>query len=294
MSSLNCTLSRECLVPLEQGKTMKFSQINSADQLFSFLENQRHKFYHHFTTVSALNAILTQKKWLLSPAQRMNDLHECNEKGRSQRWKRLVSTCFSFGDEDNMAMWAIYGLPWEQGVRITIPGTALRQWIAALQDSKWQHEHQVECVSLHDMVYYDGYVDRGNADLRWARGKCKTMKDGAVDIALSERFTGYVKNSAWKQESEARLMVVLKNDSVENFHIPIPESVLTSFKICLGPMVAEAAEQVLPKILKGVRSKKLRSSVSENFRSCFFQNRVHLKHICDYCAHTYKSKDDHA
>jgi len=273
---------------------MKFSQINSADQLFSFLESKRHKFYHHFTSIKSLNAILTGRQWLLSPAQRMNDLHEYSEKGSLQKWKRIVSTCFSFGDEDNMAMWAMYGLPRDQGVKITIPGKTLREWFSTLQDPNWQCEKNVECVSLHDIVYYDGYVGRNDSHLLWARGKCKAMKDGDTDVAKAERFTGYVKNSAWKFESETRLMIVLKEDYCKSFFIPIPESVLTSFKICLGPMVAEAAKQVLPKILKGVRSKKLRSSVSENFRSCFFQNRVHLKHICDYCAHTYKSKDDHA
>ena len=273
---------------------MKFSDIKTADQLLSFQKIKRHHFYHHFTKVSALNSILKGQQWLLSPATRMNDLHECTVKGDLQKWKRIVSTCFSFGDEDNMAMWAMYGLPWTQGVRITIPGRTLCQWFSALQDPNWQSENNVECVSLHDIVYYDGYVDHDDSHLLWSRGKCKVMKDGNTDISKSERFTGYVKNAAWKQESETRLMVVLKEDSIGDFYIPIPETVLSRFEICLGPMVDEDSETVLSQILNGVNSSKLRNAISKNLQRCFFQNKLHLKSMCDYCKNQFNSENDYA
>ena len=279
---------------LNLNKIKYFFKITSADQLLSFLEMKHHDFYHHFTTIEALNAILRTKKWLMSPAQRMNDQHECTEKGNSRRWKQLVFTCFSFGDEDNMAMWAMYGLPWKQGIRITIPDDAMQQWICELRNTKWRGKEKVKYISLHDIVYYDGMVDRGDANLLWARGKCKTVKDNGIDIAQAEFFTGYVKNSAWKHESESRLMIVLKEDYVDKICIPIPESVLMRLKICLGPMVEEATEQALSKILKGVKSQNLQKAISQNIRRCFFQDKVHFKSICDYCAHTYKLRNNHA
>lgn len=216
----------------------------------------------------------------MSPAERMNDQHECMGKNDPELREKLVSASFSFGDEDNMAMWAMYGIPWEDGVRITIPRRAMEDWLEALRENrKWQDENNVENISLHDIAYYQGYVNSGKVHLRWARGKCHSMLDSGVDIAKSSRFTGYIKNFAWKQESEARLVVTLKEKS-QGLYIPVPESVLKRFKICIGPMVVGDTDGLKSKILQDVEPQSLYDAIYKQTEECFFRDRVNLKRPC--------------
>lgn len=275
---------------------MRFSQITTADQLLVFLNSKRHKKYHHFTTSDALQAILSNQTWRFSPARKMNDLHEYNEKGMLVEWKKIVSACFSHGDEDNIAMWALYGIPWQKGIRITLPGASMQSWFHNLrQNKKWLDENQISSLSLHDIAYYDGYVDSGEASLLWGRGKCKAMQDKNVDIAKAERFTGYIKNSAWRQEFETRLVINFTNDFFDkSFDIPVPEYVFENLEITFGPWFDsdKNKSEYLSEILAQTNlCHNVKEKIINQSRNCFFQGKVELKRHCCQCLHTFKEKD---
>ena len=131
---------------------MRFNNIQNTDELLNFLENKRHSFYHHFTTVSTLEAILRSGNWRFSSGASMNDLHEYEVKSVSGIKERIFSTCFSWGDEDNMAMWAMYCIPWKDAVRISIPRKAMFTWLKELKEFV-DKSSDYESASLHDIFY---------------------------------------------------------------------------------------------------------------------------------------------
>ena len=113
----------------------------------------------------------------------------------------------------------------------------------------------------------------------------KERKNGeTIVIYKSPRFSGYIKNSAWKQEAEARLVVTLKDIPNEDFFVPIPESVLMRFEICLGPMTDQDEDTLLSEIRQGVKSQALRNAIFEHRQECKFRGKVHLKRheYCEY------------
>lgn len=58
----------------------------------------------------------------------MNDKQELT-KGDMRIWSNIYLASFSYGEEENMAMQGLYGIPTEDAVRITIPGKVMREWI---------------------------------------------------------------------------------------------------------------------------------------------------------------------
>ena len=130
-----------------------FSEIKLADQLRIFLDNPEHEEYHHFTNIDVLKEILISQRWKLSPAKNMNDQHEAIEKNSSGLRAKIYSTCFSHGYYNDMAMWAMYGLPWDRAVQITIKKNAMSKWLDRLQCYKREHSSIIDNISFHDIAY---------------------------------------------------------------------------------------------------------------------------------------------
>ena len=107
-------------------------------------------------------------------------------KGAWEVWNRTYIGSFSFGDAENMAMWGLYGLPWEDAVRIAIPKREMLKWIENIRDVYlWENGTRRECVSdfkisLTDIVYVNGH--KNDMDLRL------THADKNTTIAKPPRF----------------------------------------------------------------------------------------------------------
>ncbi len=63
----------------------------------------------------------------------INDQHEALMKGSWNIWNRTYIGSFSYGSSENMAMWGLYGLPWEDAVRLEIPRVFMLNWIKSIE-----------------------------------------------------------------------------------------------------------------------------------------------------------------
>lgn len=104
-----------------------FLSVNSKENLLHFLTSRRHPFYHHFTNFSTLEKKLKGKSWVFTPSKSKNDYHEYDSKSDRTIRDNILSTSFSWGDEDNMAMWSMYCVPREDAVRITFNEQAMER-----------------------------------------------------------------------------------------------------------------------------------------------------------------------
>ena len=109
-------------------KTIELKNIKDVQDLleFSRIHGARHTKYNHYTTADRLIQIVNGQYLFLSLGKDMNDLHELT-KGSSSMWDKTYIASFAFGQSENIAMWGLYCIPWEQGVRISIDGKLMRR-----------------------------------------------------------------------------------------------------------------------------------------------------------------------
>lgn len=263
-----------------------FQHISTTDELLNFLQTREHKYYHHFTTVSTLIKIIKSNKWRFSVGSKMNDQHEYDVKSAYGLRDKIYSTCFSFGDEDNMAMWAMYAIPWEDAVRISIPKKIMLEWVEKLNDIK---RPTLKNVSLHDILYIDGMIGHSRfSKFFWARGKkdALTEPDGR-DISLSASFTGYLKNSAWKHEQESRLAITLPEETDQLFiDLPLPDNFFQSVRLTTGPWTTDTEFDRQKKRILRASQPSLREKLKISQNS--FRGQIQLRRHCDLCKHEYR------
>lgn len=195
----------------------RLSEAKSVDELIKYLDARRHNFYHHFTTFAKLEQVLLNANFRFTQDSGKNDMHEYKVKESPERRDKILSVSLSWGDEDNMAMWAMYGIPWEDAVRISMTGKAVKRWLKIIQ--KYVNEtDDADCAKLHDIVYYQGLIGEGpytywnknNSLLLHNQRKGKIENEIFGEIVRPDKMTSYVKNSAWKQEQESRLSIFYK------------------------------------------------------------------------------------
>lgn len=300
---------------------MKFSQIQDAKTLHNFLEKhaQKHKFLFHFTTAKSLAAICKNRTWRFGCAAKMNDLHEFKGKTPSTNlWNTIYSTCFSFGDEDNIAMWAMYGIPWEDAVRIRVETKDIINWVKDIKvweitPPRYSCEHIAEGlsgkrinVSFHDICYYQGYIDsrqvltdcpyperwehqcteRCNGCppkvLRWWDQKNHHTKE-CIDVCTDGSLVGFVKNSAWAHENETRLMLQIEGLSEPEYvDLPVPISLLKNVQVSIGPrstLTIEQVEEMMEQNLPISEVGNWTPKVSESY----FHQEDYLKQLRRHC-----------
>ena len=267
-----------------------FKTIENTDELLNFLQTRKHDYYYHFTTVSKLVKILESRRWRFSTGALMNDQHEYNIKSAPGLREKIFSTCFSFGDKNNMAMWAMYSIPWEEAVRIRIPGETMREWVEKL---KMVDRPNLSNVSLHDILYIDGRIGESHfAHFYWSRAKKSALNEpDGTDVSLSPRFTGHLKNSAWKHEQEARLAVTLQDVTDKLFYdFPLPDNFFSKIQITTGPWTSDELFDLRKQQILDATPVRFREKLAKNIKPNSFRNQIHLRRHCDICKQVFKRK----
>ena len=280
---------------------MKFSRIDSSDELKRFLEKKgcEHGFVYHYTTFEKLKCILSSKRWRFGNASKMNDLHEYMVKGsNSEKWDRTFSTCFSFGNEDNIAMWSMYGIPWEDAIRIRITKTFLNN------DEK---TIAFENITLHDICYYLGYFGERRVltdcplhrdvclpdcdicpekALHWWSQRNKQTYIVEDNSRLKEELIGYVKNAAWEYEKETRLDVSLSSQSsglYDYIELPIGDDFINEIHISLGPRSGLTVDDVKKKIAEIIYHDENQFQKIHNVSESYYKRDGLLSHLKRHC-----------
>lgn len=285
----------------------KLEDVTNVQALISFLDtdndNKYHDFYHNFTSFYKLRKILESKNWRFTPDFNKNDLHEYYVKESPEKRNKILSASFSWGDEDNMAMWAMYGIPWGDAVRITLTKEAVKSWIEIVIDYTNKIKG-VNCVKLHDIVYYQGFNDINENNSLLFDNQINEKIDGKIfsEIQYPKRLSSYIKNSAWKQEQESRISIFFSKNRVEPLYVPFGDSlsfILKNTIITFGPWVSktmvDAKALILKDILTGIDvDVEIEDELPVNLKTCDvgekliigispFWGKINLQKHCDYC-----------
>lgn len=259
---------------------------NSVQGLIDYLElkGKNHKKYFHYTTWDSLKKIYENNSFLLTRGNslKINDQHEAIMKGSYQEWNKTYIASFSFGSSENMAMWGLYGLPWEDAVRIAIPQKEMLSWLDSIKDVEvWDPQKKNNPlnnirVCLNDIVYVNGkknddYYQLTHASRNWI------VRNEAAFYRFDESslMTGYIKNYAWHYENEVRLKITTPFDvHSEKIKIDIPFETITSFEITTGPCFE-------------YKNDKLYSDLMSNgkLNPSGFEHLVKYRPLCSLCQH---------
>ncbi len=118
-------------------KTLPFTEITTFSELIAYLDSSERlksrKFLYHYTTIRNALAIFKSKTWHLGNPQNMNDMVEYRN-GDPQVWKNIFFASFMAENKESIAMWSMYSQPWKDGVKITIPMPAMKEWLKSIDE----------------------------------------------------------------------------------------------------------------------------------------------------------------
>lgn len=262
---------------------------HSIAELIEYLEKKgkNHEVYYHYTTWDSFKKIYEGSSFLLTRGNSLNinDQHEAIMKGSFHEWNKTYIASFSFGSAENMAMWGLYGLPWEDAIRIAIPKTAMLDWIDSIKDAEvWTPQRDLSenwlvdniRVCLNDIVYVEGQKDDTYFKLTRASDHL-TVKNENEFLRFDESplMTGYIKNFAWHYENEVRLKInTSRNVYSEKIKVGIPHEVLKTFKITTGPCFEYKSDMLFQRLLNENR-----------IEASGFDHLVKYRPLCALCKH---------
>lgn len=260
-------------------------ETKTIESIIDFLEakGSNHNNYYHYTSWDSLKKIYSNQSFLLTRGNSLsiNDQHEAIMKGSWEMWNKTYIGSFAFGSSENMAMWGLYGLPWEDAVRISIPKDEMLYWIKNLSYvSLWDNGEQgivtPSKISLTDIVYAGGV--KGSESLRLTHNdKSFTINQLNELNKLDEnpKMTGYIKNFAWRYENEVRIRVELSNDTgYEKIMLRIPQKTIDSIQITTGPYFKWKNDELYEQLCK-----------QNKIEVSGFKNLVRYRDICSMCQH---------
>lgn len=266
-------------------------------ELIEYLEKKgkNHDVYYHYTTWDSFIKIYNGKSFLMTRGNSLNinDQHEAIMKGSYQEWNKTYIASFSFGSAENMAMWGLYGLPWEDAIRIAIPKTAMLNWLNSIKEVEvWSPQHQASGsrpiknirVCLNDIVYVTGKKDDNCYRLTRSNDYWTVSNEGAFfRFDESPNMTGYIKNYAWHYENEVRLKInTPQNVYSDKVKVKIPPEVLGAFTIMTGPCFEYKSDALFQKF------------VNENrLEPSGFDHLVKYRPLCSLCQHESFEKKPH-
>ena len=258
-------------------------EVNNVKSLISFLEEKglNHNYYHHYTSWDSFKKIYSNKSFLLTRGNSLsiNDHHEALTKGSWEIWNKTYIGSFAFGSSENMAMWGLYGLPWNDAVRISIPKAQMIKWIKSLKTVNiWDGEIKgtitPQKISLTDIAYIGGI--KGSCDLKITHSDKSFSTSKLPELhKLDEKpeITGYIKNYAWHYENEVRLRVELFRDiGYDKVLLELPQDTLNAIRLTTGPYFAWKDDQLYTELCSQGR-------VNESG----FKNLVNYRTLCSMC-----------
>lgn len=254
--------------------------------------------YYHYTTWGRFAKIMQgkfiegigkRKLFALSRADGLNDGSESS--------KNVFIASFSYGDEEEVAMWTIYGVPHQEAVRLRFPMAAIMTWL---------RENPIDRVKMYGFKSKDGGVEElkdihplvidlvdvgyyGRNDKKKVAESNSVVYHSARHVLAPDGWANRVSRSAftktmfkqrgWAYEHEVRLVVQF----AKGVKIPYQKLALDftdlfdSLKadlkknVLLGPSVKKSRL----KAIKGIRISECDTSV--------FSGQLHMRTVCDWC-----------
>lgn len=260
------------------GKITNFVKIKTAHDLISYLEDPRRDkdFFYHYTTIDRLQQIIKNKYFVFSGFEIMNDKLEAEIIGNDYSNNTFVGS-FSRADNEVMAMWGMYAIPWEMGVRIGIPKAHFRKWFketrSVFEFEKGALKEEFSIEKTKQKINAVCYYDKLNNRLDWSNRRLhlKRLTD-LLNPDTNNQLYGYVKHKTWAYEEEMRVLIKVDSDRIINqIAIPIPDYIINDLKLVLGPCfeMEDLSVNNLP------------------FTKSEFTGKVKPKKVCDICKHKF-------
>lgn len=259
-------------------KITNFVKIKTAHDLISYLEDPKRDkdFFYHYTTIDRLQQIIKNRYFVFSGFEIMNDKQEAEIIGNDYSNNTFVGS-FSRADNEVMAMWGMYAIPWEMGVRIGIPKAHFRKWIKEtksvfeFKEGSLKEEFIVDKTQkkINAVCYYDKLNNR----LDWSNRRLHLKRlTNLLNPETNSQLYGYVKHKTWAYEEEMRVLIkVDSNRTIRQIGIPIPDYIINDLKLVLGPCFE--ITNLLNNDIPTIKSE--------------FTGKVKPKKVCDICRHKF-------
>lgn len=255
-----------------------FEQLKRSEERFVGLEAQRgavsqklkralkiaeesaklHSAYQHYTSIDKLALMLKNKTlWLRrGDSPNLNDWGEWRKFGTCPEWQKTYIGCFSYGASESALMWRMYCQPNCNAVRISISGEPFAQWVNELSrggtvcDTRKKVDSKLKASIFASDVLYgavamegDRYNEKRRNALSWF-GNCIHMEN-LGDYVWDKELVARIKEYAWRQEQETRIIAQLrrKRYDIDTVAIPFPSYVLSAMRITLSPLLAEDCQR---------------------------------------------------
>lgn len=209
---------------LREGSETNSVTINEFCELLRFNGLSHSHGYFHYTTWGRLQKMLTEvdvgegkpkRLFLMSASSSLNDTEEKRD--------GFYVASFSYGGEEEVAMWTNYGVPKSEAIRIRFPMKAITKWmrentrdIIAIyvkeKDGQQFHALNVKPVDVYfaDVAYYgrnDSTPDTTPDTVRYRGQKYRLEEDKWRDSIRKTNYSLLFKKRGWSYESEVRLIV---------------------------------------------------------------------------------------
>lgn len=203
-----------------------------------------------YTRLSTLTRILKTRKWYLGNPRTMNDKKELSDFPQAQ-WERIFYSCFIANKDESIAMWALYGRPWADGLSITIRNDDFRRWMNEIRTVYYFDGHDYQILPDAELsvvqVVYTNELSKGSEEPsvlvcngqqnRKVAGIFSMEADAHDDLYDPTTFAGAVKDVAWSYENEIRIRCDVKGDYVpDKLFIDVPDYVVHNIIITSGPL----------------------------------------------------------
>ncbi len=265
--------------------------------------------YFHYTTWGRLQKMLTgvdvgEKKkkrlFLMSASSALNDTEEKRD--------GFYVASFSFGEEEEVAMWTNYGVPKHEAVRIKFPMKAMTRWINKARDSITIYVQEKEDQPFHALdvkpvrIYFADIAYHGWNDLspdtiqdavRYMGEKfCFFKEKKWRNEVLKTNDSLLFKKRGWAYEREVRLIVqfdeIAKIRRYKKIAIPF-DSVYDAMLDVQEKAERENAEDKKT-VMYGPWYKKSRFRLAEIKRIAIprhssFHGELRMRSNCDDCKH---------
>lgn len=228
-----------------------FKEIMSIKELERELKERglSHYHYKYYASDKRINQILSEKAIYLSDGSNWNDC--CDGMNFLKNRNTLFAKSFSFLKEENVSMWMLYGNQC-QGSMVDFKRTHIKRIIdenkdKSLQIGYFENEKFIvfKVIKPTDLflidICYEGHSRSSNrSNIYW--------KESHSQVAIDNNCRWFVKDYAWRNEFESRLIVSLPEKISKRglfVKLAIPELVINDLKsrcIC-GPSNKESEFQ---------------------------------------------------
>lgn len=241
----------------------------------------------HYTTMPAFKSMIDSGKVYFSLLQSSNDKNECKD-------NRHYMMCLTYGKEENIGLWGIYGVPWEKSIRLKFPNREIMDWLESAEKKDLQYygirnrgnpvllKDASPKVLICDVAYYgcDGNIFTHDGTNYRVTYNGRSGRKPYQYPCLAP----YVKKWAWSYEREVRIVLEFDKPVLNSkgepfrriavdFEGPLESALEGGGEILLGPWCRRR--------LENVRKRDFPKAIVVQSE---FMNKINLRTPCQECA----------